>query len=120
MASNEENERRLNSLERETQKAMTLAEDAHHLAVGADRDVAAFMGKLNMHKKLLVALRDTQIEQGRDIKELRQETKDIRVEIKDVRSEMYEGFTEMREGFAKLAVGQAQITALLTRDTDDK
>ncbi|MGH3898698.1 MAG: hypothetical protein ACRDTA_10690 [Pseudonocardiaceae bacterium] len=52
------------------------------------------------HIQALNALRETQLEQGRDIAGLR--------------AEMREGFAQMRGGFAKQATGMAQITALLT------
>jgi hypothetical protein len=69
---------------------------------GPDRDVAAMQVELRAHTRSLIALRQTQVEQGR---------------------EMREGFarvdTEMREGFSVLAIGQAQITALLTAQLGD-
>jgi chaperonin cofactor prefoldin len=70
---------------------------ARVLAAGADRDVSEVRAELRAHTQALNALRETQLEQAR---------------------EMREGFaemrTEMREGFAKQATGMAQITALLT------
>ena len=49
--------------------------------------------ELRAHTQALNALRETQLEQAREISELR---------------------AEMREGFATLATGMAQITTLLT------
>ena len=66
------------------------------LAAGADRDVSEVRAELRAHTQGLNALRETQLEQGREITSLRQ---------------------EMREGFATLGTGMAQITALLTNIT---
>jgi chromosome segregation ATPase len=70
---------------------------ARVLAAGADRDVSEVRAELRAHTQALNALRETQLEQGR---------------------EMHEGFAtqgrEMRDGFATVATGMAQITALLT------
>ena len=84
---------------------------ARVLAAGADRDVSEVRAELRAHTQGLNALRETQLEQGQEINELRHE--------------MREGFTsqgrridelerEMRGGFATMATGMAQITALLT------
>ncbi|MGH3928847.1 MAG: hypothetical protein ACRDTF_02590, partial [Pseudonocardiaceae bacterium] len=56
------------------------------LAAGADHDVSEVRAELRAHTQSLNALRETQLEHAR----------------------------EMREGFAKMATGMAQITALLT------
>ncbi|MGH3763633.1 MAG: hypothetical protein ACRDS0_24475 [Pseudonocardiaceae bacterium] len=73
------------------------ASAARTLAAGADHDVAEVRAELRAHTQALNALRETQLEQGR---------------------EMREGFAEqdrrMREGFSTFATGMAQITALLT------
>ncbi len=84
---------------------------ARVLAAGADRDVSEVRAELRAHTQGLNALRETQLEQGQEINELRHE--------------MRKGFTsqgrridalerEMRGGFATMATGMAQITALLT------
>ena len=84
---------------------------ARVLAAGADRDVSEVRAELRAHTQGLNALRETQLEQGQEINELRHE--------------MREGFTSqgrgideleraMRGGFATMATGMAQITALLT------
>lgn len=59
---------------------------ARMLAAGADHDVSEVRAELRAHTQALNALRETQLEQSR----------------------------EMREGFGTLATGMAQITALLT------
>lgn len=77
---------------------------ARVLVSGADRDVSEIRAELRAHTQGLNALRETQLEQGRTISELRQE--------------MPEGFAEvrreMRDSFSTMATGMAQITALLT------
>jgi hypothetical protein len=64
----------------------TDASAARVLASGADHDVSEVRAELRAHTQALNALREVQLEQGK----------------------------EMREGFATLATGMAQITALLT------
>ncbi len=105
-------EARLTVLEREVarlreQTALTSSEAtaarvdaaaARVLAAGADHDVSEVRAELRAHLQALNALRETQLEQAR---------------------EMREGFAEIRaemgEGFAVQATGMAQITALLTK-----
>lgn len=81
----------------ELREQVTLARSdaaaARVLASGADRDVSEVRAELRAHTQGLNALRETQMEQGRTISELRR---------------------EMRDGFATMATGMAQITALLT------
>ncbi|MGH3935080.1 MAG: hypothetical protein ACRDS1_08915 [Pseudonocardiaceae bacterium] len=59
---------------------------ARTLAAGADHDVSEVRAELRAHTQALNALREVQLEQGR----------------------------EMRKGFSTLTTGMAQITALLT------
>jgi hypothetical protein len=58
----------------------------------ADRDVSAFKARLDTHKALLEALRETQVEQGQRLTSLE---------------------SKVDKGFSMLAIGQAEITALL-------
>lgn len=76
---------------------------ARVLAAGADHDVSEVRAELRAHLQALNALRETQLEQAREMRE----------GFADIRAEMYEGFAEMRAGFAVQATGMAQITALL-------
>ena len=71
------------------------------LAGGADRDVSAPATRLDAQTTLLMALRETQIEQGNRLGTLE---------------------TEVRQDFGALATGQAEIRALLRRllPGDDK
>jgi chromosome segregation ATPase len=73
---------------------------ARVLAAGADRDVSEVRAELRAHTQGLNALRETQLEHGRAIGELREEMGELR--------------QEMRNGFATMATGMAQITTLLT------
>jgi len=81
---------------------------ARTLAAGADHDVSEVRAELRAHTQALNALRQTQLEQGREMRE----------GFAEQDREMREGFAEqdrkMREGFSTLATGMAQITALLT------
>ena len=81
---------------------------ARTLAAGADHDVSEVRAELRAHTQALNALREVQLEQGRE----------MRVGFAEQDRKMREGFAEqdreMREGFSTLATGMAQITALLT------
>ncbi|MGH4010497.1 MAG: hypothetical protein ACRDTH_20445 [Pseudonocardiaceae bacterium] len=112
-------EARLADLEREVarlreQTALTSSEAtaarvdaaaARVLAAGADHDVSEVRAELRAHLQVLNALRETQLDQARDMRE----------GFAEIRGEMLEGFAEMREGFANQATGMAQITALLMK-----
>ena len=80
---------------------------ARILAGGADRDVAEMKAVLRAHTQTLNALRETQLEQGRQIAELRTELHSkIDAEVGGLRS-------EMQQGFGMVHTGIAQITALI-------
>jgi chromosome segregation ATPase len=108
-------EARLASLEREVaqlreQVALSSADAAaaRVLAAGADHDVAEVRAELRAHTQVLNALRETQLEQGREMREgFAEHDRKITAQGR-----------EMREGFATLATGMAQITALLTQPGD--
>ncbi|MEO6087737.1 MAG: hypothetical protein ABIQ18_31960 [Umezawaea sp.] len=85
MASLEDLERRLSTLENRFAEVRSDDAAARVLAGAADRDVSEFRQALNAHTKVLGALRETQVEH----------------------------LTETREGFAKVHEGMAQITQLL-------
>jgi hypothetical protein len=106
MASEEENEARFSRLEHDVRLARTEASHALVLAKGADRDVASFGEKLAVQKKLIEAVRETQVTHSQTLTEHGLELAALKIEV--------------REGFARQAVGQAQITALLNRIIDDK
>ncbi|MGH3983245.1 MAG: hypothetical protein ACRDST_11320 [Pseudonocardiaceae bacterium] len=121
MPDSDDVETRLATLEREVarlREQLTLASSdaaaARVLASGADRDVSEVRAELRAHTQGLNALRETQLEQGREITSFRQELAEQGREITSVRQELAEQGREMREGFATLGTGMAQITALLT------
>jgi hypothetical protein len=103
-------EARVNILEQEMARVRHDAASARVLAGSADRDVAEFHVKLSAHNKTLNVLRETQLEQGQQLAEMRAE---MRAEIQNVRA-------EMQAGFSTLNVGMAQITALLKGMTDSE
>jgi predicted metal-dependent enzyme (double-stranded beta helix superfamily) len=66
--------------------------DVRKLAADASAEVGEVHAMLRAHTKSLEALRETQLEQGSEIRALR---------------------SEMREGFATMGVGMAEIKAML-------
>ena len=96
---------RVTRLEGEVVRARQDAKEARVLAVGADRDVSTMQVQLRAHTRSLEALRETQLEQGG--------------EIRGLRREMREGFArvdaEARTNYTMLAKGQQRIADLLTR-----
>ena len=108
-------ESRFSRLELEVARLREDVASARALAALADRDVAELRTEMRAHHKVLNALRETQLEQGQQIDELREE---MRREIGGLREEMRREIGElrheMREGFALQSTGMAQITALLT------
>ena len=95
----------------ELREQVTLARSdataARVLAGGADRDVSEVRAELRAHTQGLNALRETQLEQGRAIAELRQDLGELSQDVGGLRQ-------EMQGGFATMATGMAQLTALLT------
>jgi len=78
---------------------------ARVLAAGSDRDVSQVRAELRAHTQALNALRETQLDQGHE----------MRAGFAEQDRRITEQGREMREGFATLATGMAQITALLTQ-----
>ena len=106
MTNPDDHERRLRALEGEVvrlreQVALSSSDAAaaRVLAGGADRDVSEVRAELRAHTQALNALRETQLEQGREIASLRQDVTE-------------QGQT-MTAGFATLRTGMEQITTLL-------
>lgn len=97
-------ERRVDSPEAEVARlreqmsvAATDAGAARVLAAGADRDVGEVRAELRAHTQALNALRETQLDQGREIAALRD---------------------EQQAGFAKVNAGMTAIHNLLERLAD--
>ena len=118
-------ESRVTSLEHEVvrlreQVAITSSDAAaaRVLAAGADRDVSEVRAELRAHTQGLNALRETQLElretqleQGRELIGLRRDLTAQGQQLVGVRQ-------EMREGFATLSTGMAELTTLLTKITE--
>jgi len=81
------------------------------LAAGADHDVSEIRAERRAHTQALNALRETQLDQGREMRDGFAK-QDRRIDTLERRIDGLEH--EMRQGFATLATGMAQITALLT------
>jgi chromosome segregation ATPase len=83
---------------------------ARLLAAGADRDVSEIRTELRAHTQVLNALRETQLEQSREMREgFASQGRRI-----DGLEQRFDGLEqEMRTGFATMAAGMAQITELL-------
>ena len=96
-------EERVSRLERSVAEARKDAAAARILAGGADRDVSEMRTELKAHTQTLNALRTTQVEQGKEIRDLRTETREGFAQLR----------TEMQHGFSVVAVGMAQINAQL-------
>jgi chromosome segregation ATPase len=109
---NDDLESRFTKLEHEVDRLREEVASVRALAALADRDVAESRTEMRGYRQVLNALRETQLEQGQQINELRgelrQETNGLRREVDGLRQ-------EMREGFAMQATGMAQITELLTK-----
>ncbi len=146
-------ESRVTSLEHEVvrlreQVAITSSDAAaaRVLAAGADRDVSEVRAELRAHTQGLNALRETQLElretqleQGRELVGLRrdltaqgqelvglrrdltaqgQELVGLRRDLTAQGQELVGLRQEMREGFATLSTGMAELTTLLTKITE--
>jgi chromosome segregation ATPase len=112
---NEDLESRFARLEHEVGRLREDVASARALAALADRDVAEFRTEMRSYRQVLNALRETQLEQGQQISELRVE---MRQEINGLGREVDSLREEMRAGFALQATSMAQITALLAKIID--
>ena len=125
MSEPDEIDERVSRLEGEVVLARQDAAAARVLAGGADRDVAAMQSDLRGHTRSLNALRQTQVEQGHEMREgFARVDSDMRAGFARVDAEMREGFarvdSEARKSFGLLAQGQARITELLTRHLGER
>ncbi len=107
---------RVTKLEREMKEVQNQGTEARLLATGAHEDTGTIGAKLNAQTSVLEKLRETQVEQGKEIGSLRTEVAtltndvhqlDTKVEgldtkVEGLETEMRAGFTEMRAGFTKL------------------
>ncbi|MEU5258059.1 hypothetical protein [Amycolatopsis sp. NPDC021455] len=104
MASLEDLEARVSVLEEQMRHTRQDAAAARILAGTADRDVSEFKQVQNGHTKVLNAVRETQLEHGRDIAGLKTEVADLRA--------------EMQSGFTKVNIGMEQMSRLLQQVID--
>jgi hypothetical protein len=127
---------RVSSLEREVTEIRRDTTDALNLGRVLDRDVSEMRAERRADLVLFHALRDTQVEQGKEFRagfaKVDQRFANLEAEMRGgftrVDREMREGFAradremregfarvdrEMRGGFATMGVGMAQINALL-------
>lgn len=93
-------ERDVAELREQLAVASSDAAAARTLAAGADHDVSEVRAELRAHTQALNALREIQVDFGRQLAEQGRK--------------LDQQGREMREGFSSLATGMAQITALLT------
>jgi chromosome segregation ATPase len=140
---------RVGALEDQVKAIRSDAAAARVLAGGADRDVFEFHAKLDTHKALIEALRQTQLEQGAKLDEHGQRLdriesqmqagfakvdRDLQATYAKVTREMQATYASldkaiqashtnldkaMQANYAKLAAGQTVITDLLTRHLDE-
>ncbi|UOZ10923.1 hypothetical protein [Amycolatopsis sp. WQ 127309] len=96
MASLEDLEGRVNVLEEQMLSTRQDAAAARALAGTADRDVSEFKQTLNGHTKVLNAVRETQIEDHRDIAALK-------TEVSALRADMTSSFTKVSIGMDRMA-----------------
>ncbi|MET9258554.1 MULTISPECIES: hypothetical protein [Amycolatopsis] len=104
MADLEELEGRVARLERAVAEVQQDAAAARVLAGAADRDVSGFREELRAHTRTLNALRETQIEQGRQLSDQGRQLDELQQQV--------------QEGFSTLNTGMAQIVALLRPEQD--
>ena len=132
MGSMEELEGRVTALETEMRSVRADAAAARVLAGGADRDVATLATGMDAQKRLLEALRETQIEDHAAIAELRRDVAGFKgdvsglkgdvsglkgdvAELKGDMAEVKADVAELKVGFVNLARGQEMIVELLRR-----
>jgi hypothetical protein len=106
-------EHKVHEVQATADSARADAAAARVLAGGADRDVSAFGAKLDVHKALLEALRETQVEQGQRLTGVEGRLSGVEGRLTGVEGRLTSLEGKVDKGFSMLATGQAQITALL-------
>lgn len=108
---------RVDRLEVEMAEVRTRAENAETLARLADRDTSDIKASHAAIMRSMQALRDTQVEQGRDIGVLKSDVsvlkRDVGVLKRDV-GELKSDVTELRRGLGVVREGVATIISLLS------
>jgi hypothetical protein len=99
LSESNEIDKRVTRLEVEVERVRQDAAASRVLAGGADRDVSAMQAQLRAHTLTLAALRETQVEQGKGMREgfARVEARFAKVE-----GDMREGFARVDDRFAKV------------------
>ena len=110
---------RVSRLEASVADARKDAAAARILAGGADRDVSEMRTELKAHTKVLNALRETQVEQG---KEMRGGFAQVESRFAKVEGDMREGFAQVRDeagaGFAQVRNEMGAGFAMLKKAID--
>jgi chromosome segregation ATPase len=113
LADRDDLEARVAALEEELRRVRRDAADARVLAGGVDRDVAAFMAKLDAHTELLNALRETQLEHGEQLNSLEGRFGTLEGRFGSLERRVDSLEHKVDSGFTKLGDGMAHIAALL-------
>lgn len=103
MASLEDLEARVTALEEQVRQSRHDATAARVLAGAADRDVAQFKQVLNGHTQVLNAIRETQVEDHRDIQALKIDVTGLKTEVGILGADMTSGFTKINIGMERMA-----------------
>lgn len=91
---------RVTALEQELATTRVEVAEARALAAGADRDVADYRAEVRAQTRLIGALRDTQVEQGRTLAEHGAELTAVRTDVAEIKGgirhivTLLEGLTE--------------------------
>src|SRR5919197_280052 len=102
MASLEDLEARVTALEEQVRQSRQDATAARVLAGAADRDVSEFKQLLNALIRSMGAVRETQIEDHRDIAALKTDVAGLKTEVGSLRAEMTSGFTKVNIGMEQI------------------
>ncbi|MGH3304751.1 MAG: hypothetical protein ACRDOK_24405 [Streptosporangiaceae bacterium] len=108
---------RVDRIEVELAEVRSRAENAETLARLADRDTSDIKASHAAIMRSMQALRETQVEQGRDITELRGDVTELRGDVTELRGDVTElrgEMTELRRGLGVVRDGVTTIIGLLT------
>jgi hypothetical protein len=103
MASLEDLEARVTALEEQVRQSREDATAARVLAGAADRDVSEFKQLLNALIRTTGALRETQVEDHRDIATLKTDVAYLKTEVGSLRADVTSGFTKVNIGMDRMA-----------------
>lgn len=109
---------RFDNLEKHVMVARHDAAVARTLAAAVDKDVSVLKANQRAHTKVLNALRETQLEQGQ---QMREGFADVRTEMHEMRTDISSlngGMADVRNEVSSLKGGLTEITTLLKRPRD--